>query len=124
MADMTQKQANILLKEWQIRLGLQDWRIKLAANCKPSEMELENCAGCTDWTESIKTARIEILDKNYYGERIVPFDFEKTLVHELLHLKLCLVSNNVDEFQERYMHQIIDDLARAFVNAKRGVNNG
>ena len=124
MADITQKQANILLKEWQTRLGLQDWRIKLVANCKPNEMELENCAGCTDWTESIKTARIEILDKNYYGERIVPFDFEKTLVHELLHLKLCLVSNNVDEIQERYMHQIIDDLARAFVDAKRSVNNG
>lgn len=124
MADITQKQANILLKEWQMRLGLQNWRIKLVANCKPNEMELENCAGCTDWTESIKTARIEILDKNYYGERIVPFDFEKTLVHELLHLKLSLVSNNVDEFQERYMHQIIDDLARAFVDAKRSVNNG
>lgn len=124
MADITQKQANVLLKEWQIRLGLQDWRIKLVTNCKPNEMELENCAGCTDWTESIKTARIEILDKNYYGKRIVPFDFEKILVHELLHLKLCLVSNNVDEFQERYMHQIIDDLARALIDAKRSVNNG
>ena len=124
MADITQKQANVLLKEWQIRLGLQDWRIKLVTNCKPNEMELENCAGCTDWTESIKTARIEILDKNYYGKRIVPFDFEKTLVHELLHLKLCLVSNNVDEFQERYMHQIIDDMARAFIDAKRSANNG
>lgn len=123
MADISQEQANILLKEWQIRLGLQDWRIKLVANCKPNEMELENCAGCTDWAESIKTARIEILDKSYYGERIVPFDFEKTLVHELLHLKLCLVSNNVDEFQERYMHQIIDDLARAFIDTKRGANN-
>lgn len=124
MADMTQKQVGILLREWQTRLGLQDWRIKLVANCKPNEMELENCAGCTGWTESIKTARIEILGENYYGERIVPFDFEKTLIHELLHLKLCLVSNNVDEFQERYMHQIIDDLARAFVDAKRSVNNG
>ena len=123
MADITQKQANVLLKEWQIRLGLQDWRIKLVTNCKPNEMELENCAGCTDWTESIKTARIEILDKNYYGKRIVPFDFEKARVHELLHLKLCLVSNNVDEFQERYMHQIIDDLSRAFIDAKRSVNN-
>lgn len=117
-------QADILLYEWKNRLGLQDWRIKLLPNCKPDEMELENCAGCADWTESVKTARIEILDEKYYGERIVPFDFEKTLVHELLHLKLCLVSNNVDEFQTRYMHQIIDDLARAFIDAKRSMNNG
>ena len=100
--------AQKLLMEWQNRLGLQDWRIKLIPNCKPEEMELEGCAGCTDWSESIKTARIEIINPQYYGERIVPFDFEKTLVSDM-----------VDEFQARYMHQMIDDLARAFVDAKR-----
>ena len=40
-------------------------------------MTLENCAGCTDWSEAIKTARIDILDPQYYGERVVPFDYEK-----------------------------------------------
>ena len=78
---MTVDSAQDLLAEWQNRLGLQDWRIKLVPNCKAEEMELEGCAGCTDWSESIKTARIEIIDHQYYGERIVPFDFEKTLVH-------------------------------------------
>ena len=112
------KEQNLLV-EWQNRLGLQDWRIKLVPNCKPDEMILENCAGCTDWSESNKTARIEILDPQCYGDRIVPFDFEKTLVHELLHLKTCLVSDMVDPLQVRYMHQMIDDLARAFVDAKR-----
>ena len=57
--------AQDLLIEWQNRLGLQDWRIKLVPNCKPEEMELEGCAGCTDWSESIKTARIEIIDQQY-----------------------------------------------------------
>lgn len=108
-----------LLQEWQNRLGLHDWRIKLVDNCKPEDMALEGVAGCTDWSESIKTARIEIIDPQYYGERIVPFDYEKTLVHELLHLKLALVSDMVSDLQTRYMHQIIDDLARAFVDAKR-----
>ena len=111
--------AQDLLSEWQNRLGLQDWRIKLVPDCKPEEMELKGCDGCTEWTECIKTARIEIIDPQYYGERIVPFDFEKTLVHELLHLKTCLVSDMVDELQARYMHQMIDDFARAFVDAKR-----
>ena len=37
--------AQDLLSEWQNRLGLQDWRIKLVPNCKPEEMELEGCAG-------------------------------------------------------------------------------
>ena len=111
-----------LLQEWQNRLGLQDWRIKLADNCVPDEMTLPDVAGDFICTESNKTARIEMLDPMFYGERIVPFDWEKTLVHELLHLKLCLVSENVDDLQARYMHQIIDDLARAFVDAKRVKN--
>ena len=115
---------NKLLSEWQNRLGLQDWRIKLVDNCTPEEMTLSDVAGCTDWSEAIKTARIEIIDPKYYGERIVPFDYEKTLIHELLHLKLSLVSDSVTDLQSRYMHQIIDDLARAFVDAKRRANDG
>jgi len=117
MAKLTEHEQ--LLREWQNRLGLQDWRIKLADNCVPDDMTLQGVAGDVDWSESIKTARIEILDPAFYGDRIVPFDWEKTLVHELLHLKLSLVSDNVDDLQARYMHQIIDDLARAFVDAKR-----
>jgi len=116
---MVTKKGSALLAEWKKRLGLSEWRIKLADGCKPEEMTIENCAGCTDWIEAIKTARIEIIDPRYYGKRIVPFDYEKTLVHELLHLKTCLVSDSVDALQVRYMHQMIDDLARAFVDAKR-----
>lgn len=116
---MATKKGEALLFEWQERLGLKEWRIKLVDNCLPDEMTLEGCAGCTDWSETIKTARIEILDPKLYGERIVPFDYEKTLIHELLHLKTCLVSDRVDDLQARYMHQMIDDLARAFVDAKR-----
>lgn len=116
---MTKLEYEKLLQEWKERLGLFDWTIKLKPCCQPDEMTLENVSGCTDWVESVKSARIEILDPKYYGERIVPFDFEKTLVHELLHLKLSLLSLNVGDLQERYTHQLIDDLARAFVDAKR-----
>ena len=108
-----------LLLEWKERLGLHDWRIKLCDNMKPDDMRLEGVSGDVDWTECNKTAVIEIIDPQFYGERIVPFDYEKTLVHELLHLKLSLVSDHVDDLQARYMHQIIDDLARALVDAKR-----
>ena len=44
----------------------------------------------------------------------MPFNFEKTLVHELLHLKLTFWCQNEDSVSDRLMHQIIDDLARAF----------
>lgn len=108
----------IILKEWQERLGLMDWNIKLQDMCMPDDMALIDSAGCTVWVEPIKAAKIQILDPKYYGDRIVPFDWEKTLVHELLHLKLCLVSDGVGDLQARYMHQIIDDLAKAFINTK------
>lgn len=109
-----------LLKEWKDRLGLTDWTISLHPCCKPSEMTEIDSTGCTTWNEVIKTARIEIIDEQYYGnDRIKPFDWEKTLVHELLHIKTCLVTSQCDPLQERIAHQIIDDLARAFVDAKR-----
>lgn len=108
-----------LLSEWKDRLGLSDWRIVLSDKCSPQEMELENVDGCTTWEESIKSAKIQILDEKYYGDRIVPFDFEKTLIHELLHIKTSLISDTENDLQNRVAHQIIDDLARAFVDAKR-----
>lgn len=115
------KKHKALLSEWQSRLGLTEWRIKLYPKCKPENMDLQDVCGCTAWEETSKTARVEILDSAYYrdDDRICAFDWEKTLVHELLHLKTCLVSSHVPDLQERYMHQMIDDLARAFVDAKR-----
>ena len=104
-----------LLEKWKRRLGLQDWHIVLEADVIPSDMTLENVAGETEWTESAKCAVIRILREDCYGTRIVPFDFEKTLVHELLHLKFCLLGESGNDLQDRYVHQLIDDLARAFV---------
>ena len=109
-----------LLAKWRRRLGLQDWTIKLCVNCKPEEMMMCDVAGCTEWSEAGKTARIEIIGPAYYGDRIVPFNFEKTLVHELLHLKMSFWCQNEDDVEDRVMHQIIDDLARAFVTEDGG----
>lgn len=122
MSHAPSKEHTSLLREWQNRLGLTDWVIKLIDNCSPEEMSLDDSVGCTVWAESNKMARIEILDPQFYGKRVVEFDWEKTLVHELLHLKTSLVSDRVGELQERYMHQMIDDLAKAFVGAKRWKN--
>jgi hypothetical protein len=115
-----------LLREWQERLGLQDWRIFLRAAVKKEDMEIQGVDGCVDWTESIRTARIDILAEEDYGDKyILHFDFEETLVHELLHLKFSLLDDSRFEsaswMPDRYVHQLIDDLARALVCAKRGI---
>ena len=93
-----------LLEKWKRKLCLQEWRIKLLTHLHPEEMMVRNTAGCTEWSEAIKTARIEIINPACYGDRIVPFDFEKTLVHELLHLKFSFWCQNEDDVSDRVMH--------------------
>jgi len=116
---MKKEQYEALLNEWKIRLGLHDWRISLVPQCKPEDMSIEEANGAVVWEESSKTARVEILDEKYYGSQLEPFDWEEILVHELLHLKLCLLSEEDNKLLERIIHILIDDLARAFVDAKR-----
>ena len=108
-----------LLRDWQERLGLQDWTIKLADCCDPADMADHDSVGCVTSNEVGRQALIQIVDPDLYGERIVPFDYEKTLVHELLHLKTCLLTDTEDALQERVGHQLIDDLARTLVAVKR-----
>ena len=116
---MNDENAKELMNEWIKRLGLTDWRISISPMCEPHEMEIEG-VGCTSWQEVSKTAHISIINEKYYGnDRVAPFDFEKTLVHELLHLKFCLLSESGNELQDRVTHQLIDDIARALVDAKR-----
>ena len=79
---MDNENAKSLLDEWKIRLGLIDWRIKLSINCEPQEMDVQNVCGCTSWQEATRTAHIYIVDEKYYGERVVPFDFEEILIRQ------------------------------------------
>lgn len=117
---MTQENAQKLLNKWRHILGLQEWRIKLVYNAIPDDMQLRDVDGEAVWTECRKTAVIRILREDCYGERITPYNFEKILIHELLHLKFCLLGESGNDLQDRYVHQIIDDLARAFVVAGGG----
>ena len=110
-----------LLDEWTTRLGLKDWYVVLETNVKPENMELQHADGCISYVEATKSARIQIVDEKLREPTIRPFDFEETLVHELLHMKFCLLERGDDwdnKLQLRLLHTIIDDLSRAFVAAK------
>ncbi len=117
---MDRATANNILQKWVGILGMEDWRIKLVYNALPCDMTLDRCDGETEWTECRKTACIRILDEKCYGDFIVGFNFERTLIHELLHLKLSLLGESGNIVQDRYVHQLIDDLARAFCEAAGG----
>ena len=111
--------ANRCLEEWVDRLGLQDWTIKFEDCVASEDMILENCSGCTDYVESTKCAKIQIVDPDSFGKRIAPFDFEETVVHELLHLKFSLLDESGNAIQDRLIHQFVDDMARALIDVKR-----
>ena len=111
-----------LLKEWQHRLFLDDWTIVLRDNCSPNDMTLKDVSGETEWEEVLKCAVIRIVSKKDYGDRILTFDKEKILVHELLHLKFCFLGESGNDLQDRVAHQILNDLSNSLVDAKRSVN--
>lgn len=112
-----------LLTEWMNRLGLQEWSIVLETGCAPGDMAIPGAMGCTSWEESTKTAAIQIVDPERLDRRrlVRDFDFEEVLIHELLHLKTCLLASTNEEetLSDRILHQIVDDIARAMVNIKK-----
>lgn len=108
-----------LMAEWQHRLGLDDWCIVLKNNCSPNEMMLQNVSGECEKDDVNKCAIIRLLDKKDYGDSILPYDKEETLVHELLHIKFWLIENTDNEMQNRFIHQLIEDMAKALVDAKK-----
>ena len=114
-----------LLGEWTKRLGMQDWAISLFVNVDPRDMTVENSLGCTSWEESTKSAVIQIVDPEELETLTRSFDFEEVLVHELLHLKTSLLSSREikEDLQERVLHQLIDDIARAMIDIKKCERN-
>lgn len=114
-----------LQNEWKERLGLQDWIIRFYTNCKSEEVNDGQSIGESIWETTSKSAIVKIIDeKEYSKECMIPYDFEKTLVHELLHIKFSTIDKDLNTYEgivaEQVRHQLIDDLARALVMAKRG----
>ena len=118
---MNGEKARELMKEWANRLKVSDWKIALSDKCKPIEMSADGTYGCSVITEVLKAARIEIVDETMIPEYIEPFDWEQVLVHELLHLKLALLfeNENRETTHDRLLHQMLNDLSVALVDAKR-----
>ena len=111
-----------LLNEWKNRLDLNDWVIKLNEDVSPNDMQLQGVSGECSWDEIHKAATINIINEKDYGDRILPFDNEKTLVHELLHIKFCMLDNSGNELFDKLLHQLIEDMAKALISAKREKN--
>lgn len=113
-----QEQAEKYLREWQHRLFLDDWVIKInLVDCIDDE---ENCAGRVDYNREYLYANIRI--KKELNENTIDTQcHEKVLVHELMHL-VILQTENYEDIQNLYwnenQHQIMERMARSLIMAK------
>ena len=112
-----------LFNEWVHRLGLDGWHLIFNDMCRLEDLPIKDSSGTTTWVSSTRCAVIDIVDPQFLSKYGVgrEFDFETVLVHELLHCVFSLLDNgnDNDNVEDRVLHQIIDDLARALVDAKR-----
>lgn len=114
-----EERMNELLKEWQERLGLQSWKIDLRDGVKQTEFQSMEQQGECEYDTVNSCAVIRIAKPEDCTGRILPFDKEKTLVHELLHIKMWFIYESDCDLQSKMVHQLIDDMARALIDAKK-----
>jgi hemerythrin superfamily protein len=114
----TIEQKTALLNEWIRRIGLEKWTIYSTLDEIPSQMDNKDHAGEAEWHATEKIGYIRVLAKRYH-ELDDKYDFERTLVHELLHLKFAVFWDNSEGFATSLLHQTIEKMASALVDAKR-----
>jgi hypothetical protein len=111
------------LDEWMQTLFLEDWIIK-AKVASPDEMELEDVCGENSFDIQNRCCVIRILDKKYYGDRVMKYCAEKILVHELLHCKYNWLSPP-DSMEGKYFdtleHSLLEQMAKSLIMAKYGL---
>ena len=111
------KKSELLTKmlKYQKILDLQDWEIVLKEDC-----ENEKDFGSCEWWGINKKAIIQIgKDENFKSNDNYPFENwkEKTLIHELLHIKTHLLYGALDcennRLNDLLLHQFVEDIAKS-----------
>lgn len=118
---MIEEKAIALFEKWVRILRLGDWDIRFHWRVHPAEMAEKDSAGCSSYNWVCKQAVIEIADPEKYKMDMpgFEFDYEQILVHELMHLKMSLVDDPDDKMVGAVVHQLVDELAKSLVAARR-----
>lgn len=119
---MTEQKAKDLLQRWVSILRLHEWNIDFRWCVRAEAMNVPESVGCTSFNSVGRQAVIQMLDPVDFHNDYFPYDYEKTLVHELLHLKFADLDNSGNELQDHLLHCMVDDLAKAFIRAKEGTD--
>jgi hypothetical protein len=119
----TQAELESLLSEWQRRLRLQDWTVRIKC-VRVHEMSLAGTDGTCTWQLETKRAIVEIIDPIDYPPSRFGYDqdIEKTIVHELLHLHFAPFATPDGGPFDTAQEQAIDLIAGALVDARRDLS--
>ena len=114
------KQLKDAMKFWQKELRLQDWDITVEF-VRLFDMGREAHGHC-HYVRPLKEAHIRIIDpKDVDGTLLIPFDAEQTLVHELLHIPICMFDDSENgSDKDILMEQFVNSMAKTLVKIKRG----
>lgn len=115
------EQAYACMRDWQEKLFLQDWTIKLKL-ADPEDMDLDNVCGENVYQMVGKCCVIKILKPEYYGDRIVKYCAELILIHELLHCLYNWVERDYNSIEVVYYdtleHARLEQMAKSLLMTK------
>lgn len=111
---------NKLLKYWQNKLGLDDWKIELHTDCSPREMYDPLNDGQCQYHFVKKLAIIKICTEKDVSVDS-DYNFERILVHELLHIKFAILDDSGNALQDKIVHQLVQDFANILTEGKHAV---
>lgn len=112
-----------LLAYWRPRLGLSDWLIDL--DVVNFDQQISNTVwGSTSVDLGYRWAGIRMTDPDLIPDSqahpSIPYDMERTLVHELLHVVLWAILDELPNGKQWMEEQVVNQLARALVEQRRG----
>jgi len=115
---VTNKQLQSLTRDWQRRLRLQDWDVKV----EWAPYQTIEGDGRTRYNAALKLATIEICTPEtalkQYGNLL--FNPEQVLIHELLHLHFPRMAS-IEDPKYDIMETAVDCIAWALLQAKTEV---
>lgn len=120
---ISQRKLDAWKREWQKKLRLQDWRIKVRFSPKAILQErtgVEGAVGCCSHHEEAKAAEIDILRPEDWDAEFNKRqqDVEDTIVHELLHCHFAAFRGG-ERATQLAIEQIIETVTEAILNEKR-----
>lgn len=119
-----------LLKEWQTRLFLDDWTIKIQFAENEEDLvdsEGKYLVGNNEFEYTNKCSKITIArltEEEAYKKCITKLCVEHTIVHELLHLKMNLLDppeSMEGVYYEMQDHSLLEQLAKSLIMAKYNI---